>query len=66
MDEYSVKGPLGSTERSCPINVQELFDELHVENSPQVESWRDDNIREWPQSIGRPCADAQLTGGGCT
>ena len=65
MDEYPAKGPLGSVDRRCPVDVQKLYDELHAGNSSQVESWRDDNIREWSKSLGQVCDDARVARVGC-
>ena len=60
MDNYPTTGPIGSTDRRCPINDKSLYDELHADDSTQRDSWREDSIKDWVMTLGLPCGDAKF------
>ena len=61
MDSYPTIGPLGSTDRRCPVNEETLYDELHADDSAMKDSWGDGNIKEWVRTLGLPCGDEKFS-----
>ena len=61
MDSYLIAGPLGSTDRRCPISEETLYGELRAKDSARRVSRREGNIKDWAQTLGLPCEDEKLT-----
>ena len=52
IENYDGAGPLGSTDRRNPIDVDKLCDELNDESSSIRESWTEYQIKEWVKTLG--------------
>ena len=52
IDSYEGAGPLGSTDRKCPINIEELFTELNDDNSPMGNFRTEYQIKERGKKLG--------------
>ena len=61
IDNYRETGPLGSTDRRIPVNVESLYERLHGENSSIAESWTDFQMGEWVKTLGAQRPDMSLT-----
>ena len=60
MDNYPARGPLGSTDMTCPSDVDTLYDELHADDSSLRDLWREADEQEWVKTLGLPCRGAKL------
>ena len=66
IDNYEEVGPLGSTDRRIPINVDLLHARLNEENSTVAELWSEPQMKEWVKTLGDYCPDVTLGQIGCS
>ena len=60
IDNYQETGPLGSTDRRVPIDIEALFAELQDAQSSIAESWAEYQMKEWVKTLGVHFADMTL------
>ena len=52
-------GPLGSTDRKCPINIETLHKELNADQSEIAPLWTEKEVTRWAKTLGKPCGAFQ-------
>ena len=61
IDNYREMGPLGSTDRKVPNDIDALYADLHGEHSSLAESWAEYQIKEWVKTLGSECPGISLS-----
>ena len=46
-------GPLGSTDRKCPINLNTAHSKLNEESSELAANWAERSVTSWVGTLGR-------------
>ena len=56
------KGPLGSTDRKCSLDIDALYEELNAPQSDLAEMWTEKSITSWVRTLGKVCPEFTLIG----
>ena len=55
---YAVhKGPLGSTDRKCAVDIDTLFEQLNAPDSVLAKSWGEKDTMSWVETLGSVCPE---------
>ena len=57
--DYTKTGPLGSTDRTCVVDIPRLRDELNTPDSFIMTEWNDARIHQWQKTLCRDCTDRE-------
>ena len=53
-------GPLGSTDRKCPLDFEALYADLNMEQSRLSSLWAEKEITTWNKTLGMQCPKSTL------
>ena len=55
------KGPIGSTDRKCAVDIDTLFEELNAPGSNLAAQWAERGATSWVKTLGSVCPEFAQT-----